>query len=215
MSRKLNISFSHGIILATFALTACIDFACTSSRLANMWKDPEFKNPPMTNMLIVASSKNPVNRRIWEDAIVSGLSVQGVTSTPSYRLFADSIPNPDQVGAVVQEKKFDGVLFIKRLPAQVSTNYVPGYVKSEQVTRYNERSKSYVTFYRDVQQPGYTDSSKVVRHEVSVFDTQEGGHLVWDGIGELLNPDSREEVRNEITGLVIPELAREGIIPTK
>jgi len=215
MQTKLKISLSKVIILATIAILASIDFGCTSSSLTNMWRDPNFKNPPMTNMLIVAAKKNPVNRRIWEDEIVAELSAHGVMSTPSYRLFTDSIPDPDQVGAAVQEKKFDGVLFIRRLPTEISTNYVPGYVKSEQVTRYNERTRTYSTFYRDVQQPGYTDTNKVVRHEVNVFTTQEGSSLVWAGTGEMINPSSREAVRGEITGLFVPELARQGIIPTK
>ncbi len=215
MLTRLKINSSQGIILAVIALLASIDFACTSSRLTNVWKDPEFKNSPMTNMLIVAAKKSPVNRRIWEDVIVAELSAHGVTTTPSYRLFEDSIPDPDQVGAAVREKKFDGVLFIRRLPTEISTNYVPPSIKREAVTRYNERKQTYSTYYRDVQQPGYTDTTKIVRHEVSVFTTQEGGHLVWSGTGEMIDPSSREAVRNEITGLVIPELARQGIIPAK
>jgi len=202
-------------VFALASLSVFIDFGCSSSRLANMWKDPAFQAPPMTNMLVVAASKNPANRRIWEDAFAGGLTPQGVTSTQSYRLFADSIPNPDQIGVAVQEKKFDGVLFVKRLPSRVSTDYVPGYVKSEQVSHYNDRTKSYETFYRDVQQPGYTDTTKIVRHEVSVFTTQNGGSMIWTGTGELIYPNSREEVRNEVTGLVIPELSRQGIIPSK
>ncbi len=215
MLTKSKISLSHTLVLATVAILASIDFGCTSSRLTNMWRDPNFTNPPMTNMLIVAAKNNPVNRRIWEDEIVSDLSAQGVASTASYRVFPDSIPNPDQVGAAVQDKKFDGVLFIRRLPTQISTNYIPGSVTSEAVTRYNERTRTYSTFYRDVQQPGYTDTSKIVRHEVDVFTTQDGGSLVWAGTGEMINPSSREEVRSEITGLFVPELARQGIIPIK
>lgn len=215
MPTRLWISSSQVVILVAAAILAFVDFGCTSSSLTNMWRDPNFKNPPMTNMFIVAAKNNPVNRRIWEDEVVAELSAHGVTATPSYRLFADSIPDPDQVGAAVQEKKFDGVLFIKRLPTQVSTYYVPGYVKSEAVTRYNERTRTYSTFYRDVQQPGYIDTNKVIRHEANVFATQEGGNLVWAGTGEMINPSSREAVRSEITGLFVPELARQGIIPTK
>ncbi len=215
MLTKLKINLSQVIILATITLLASIDFACTSSRLTNMWKDPEFKSPPMTNMLIIAAKKNPVNRRLWEDEIVAELSAHGVTTTPSYRLFPDSIPDPDQVGAAVREKKFDGVFFMRKLPTEISTNYIPGYVKSEAVTRYNERKQTYSTFYRDVQQPGYTDTTKIVRHDVSVFTTQEGGRLVWAGTGEMIDPNSREAIRYEIAGLVIPELALQGIIPAK
>ncbi len=212
---RLKINLSHGFLLTTVFLFALINFACTSSRLTNVWKDPEFKNPPMTNMLIIAAKKDPENRRIWEDVIVAELSAKGVASTSSYRLFADSIPDPDQVRVAVQEKKFDGVLFIRKLPTEISTNSVPGNVKGELVTRNDERTNIYSTFYRDVQQPGYTDTNRVVRQEVNVLTTQEGGRLVWAGTGEMINPNSREEIRDDIASLVIPELARQGIIPAK
>ena len=216
MMTRLRIRPSHVSILATTAMLASIEFGCTPSQLTNMWRDPEFKNPPMTNMLVVAAKRNPVNRRLWEDEIVTALSAHGVASIPSYRLFADSIPDPNQVGTAVREKRFDGVLFTRRLPTEISTTYIPGAVKSEQITRYNPRTQTYTTFWRDVQQPGYTDTSKVVRHEVSVFAAgEEGGRLVWAGTGEMINPSSQEAVRDEVTGLIAPELARQGIIPAK
>ena len=167
----------------------------------------------MKNILIVAAKRNPVNRRIWEDEIVTSLSDQGVVSTPSYRLFPDSIPSPEQVGSTIRDNKFDGVLFIRRLPTRISTNYIPGDIKSVQVTQYDERTKTYSSYYKDVEQPGSTDTDRVVRHEISVFTTQpEGGHLIWAGTGELINPASRDEVRQEISGLISPELARQKII---
>jgi hypothetical protein len=215
MPTRSRFNLSQVILGFTIGILAWTDFGCAPSRLTNMWTDPTFKNTPMRNILVVAAKNNPVNRRIWEDEIVAELSAYGVAATPSYRAYPDSIPNPEQVGAAVQEKKFDGVLFIRRLPTQVSTNYIPGYTTSEPVTRYNERTKSYSTYYREVQQPGYTDTTKTIRQEIDVFSTKGGSTLVWAGTGEMINPSSREAVRNEITGLFVPELSRQGIIPPK
>jgi hypothetical protein len=216
MKTSLKISLVCLIILTTVISIASIDFGCTSSSLTNVWRDPEFKNPPMTKMFIIAAKKKPVVRRLWEDEIVASLSVQGVKSTPSYRLFADSIPDPSQVAAAVRENEFDGVLFIRRLPTKISTSYVEGYVKKVPVTRYNKRTQTYDTFYREVQEPGYTDTTKVARNEISVFTTQpEGGFLIWAGTGETIDPSSRQQVRHEISSLIAPELVRQGIIPEK
>lgn len=215
MPPQLKTGILQVIVLASIIILASSDFGCAPSRLTNMWRDSAFKSSPMTNMLIIAAKKNPVNRRMWEDEIASELSVHGARSTPSYRLFADSIPDPDQVGAAVRKQKFDGVLFIRKLSTETSTNYIPGVVKSVAVTKYNERTQTYTTFYQNVQEPGYTDTNKVVRHEASVFTTEENGRLVWAGTGEMINPSSREEVRSEITDLIVPELARQGIIPAK
>jgi len=203
-------------LLVAAGLLSSLNSGCTSSRLTNVWKDPELLGPPMTNMLIVAGKNNPVNRRLWEDEIASALAEHGVSSTPSYRMYPDSIPDPDEVAAAVAEKKFDGVMFIRRLPTQLSTVDIPGTVTHEKVTQFDQRTQTYSTFYRDVRQPGYTDTNRVVRHEVMVFTPQkETGHLVWSGTGELINPSSRDAVRSEIAGIVIPELGKQGIIPAK
>ena len=51
------------------------------------------------------------------------------------------------------------------------------------------------------------------QYGVWIQSTKENGELVWAGTGEMVDPNSREAVRNEITGLIAPELARQGIIP--
>jgi hypothetical protein len=48
--------------------------------------------------------KSPVKGRIWEDIIASELSAHDVTTTPSYRLFADSLPDPGQPQALFKRK---------------------------------------------------------------------------------------------------------------
>lgn len=126
MPKKLEFGTLQVIVMPVIAMLASLDFGCVSSHITNMWKDPEFTSPPMTNVLVIAAKNNPVNRRLWEDEIVAALSAYGVSSVCSYRLFADSIPNPNQVGTAVREKKFDGVLFIRGLPTEISTTYVPG-----------------------------------------------------------------------------------------
>ncbi len=202
-------------LLPAIGVFAAITSGCSSSDLTNEWRDPEF-NQPMVNVLVVAAKHNPVNRRLWEDELAAVLSSYGVTSQRSYQLYPDSIPNPDQVGASVKERKFDGVLFIRRLSTEISTTVVPGTVERKRVTQYDARTQTYSTVYQDVQQASYTDTTRTVRQEVIVFAAQpSGGRMVWAATGELINPESRDEVRNEIAGLIVPELSKQGIIPAK
>jgi len=210
-----NIAFSIAVIVSV-GMLATIHTGCAPSRLTNEWKDSELLGPPMTKMLIVAGKSNPVNRRLWEDEMAAALGEYGVTAVGSYRLFPDSIPDPNQVAAAVADKGFDGVMFIRRLATQTTTAEIPGTVTREKVTQYDKNTNTYSTIYRDVQQPGFTDTNKVVRHEIMVFTpAKETGHLVWSGTGEMINPSSRDAVRSEIAGLVVPELGKQGIIPQK
>jgi hypothetical protein len=193
----------------------CMEFGCSSSRLTNTWMDPSFRDQPMTNILVVAVKKNPVSRRIWEDGLVAELSAHGVASTPSYRLFPEAVPDTQQVVGAVQERRCDGVLVVRRLASETAAYDRPGYVRSIPVSRYDRLTQTYHTIYREVYEPGYSDTLKIMRHDINLWSTKEGGQLVWAGTGETLDPSSREEVRSEITGLIIPELVRQGIIATK
>ena len=216
MSPNSNHSLGKSIACTLLGLFSMLYFGCSSSQLTRMWKDPEFNNSPLKNILVVVAKNNPIYRRLWEDEFSNGLSAYGETAVCSYKLFPDSIPTPSQVSEAVQDRKFDGVLFLRRLPTEITTKYVPGLVHSEKVTQYEPRSQTYSTFYRDIRQPGFIDTTKVIRHEALVFTTKgEGGHIIWGGTGEMINPSSMEEVRNEVTSLIIPELSHEGIVPTK
>jgi hypothetical protein len=213
---KQKISLLQILPLVSIVISVFFTQGCTSSRLSNEWRDPAFASPPLKHILVVAPRKNPINKRLWEDVLVSGLAAEGVDATPAYRLFGDSIPSPDDIGAAVKEKSFDGVLMVKRLPTQISTFYVPGTAKEETVQRFNRFTQSYETVFRDVQQPGYTDSDRVVRNQVDVFSSAGGnGILMWSGTGEIIDPSSRDAVKNEVADLIIPELAAQGIIPKR
>jgi hypothetical protein len=170
----------------------------------------------MTTMLVVAGKNSAVTRRLWEDEIVATLSTHGVTATPSYRLFPDSIPNPDQVSGVVRDEKFDGVLFVKKLASRMTSTAVSGGLSVVEDTRYDPHTQSYSSYYQSAIAAVPVDSDIVVRNEVSVFSTdKEGGYLVWAGTGEAINPHSPEDFRDEITKLIAPQLAQDGIIPNK
>jgi hypothetical protein len=203
------------VVFVILVVLSCIDVGCVSSQLTNTWMDPSFKDQPMTNILVIAVKRNAVSRRIWEDGLVAELSAHSVVSIPSYRLFPNAIPDTQQVVTAVREKKCDGVLMVRRLPSQTATYDRPGYVRSVPVTRYDRLKQTYYTIYREVYEPAFSDTLKIMRHEIELWSTKETGQLVWAGTGETLDPSSREAVRKEITDLIIPELARQGIIPTE
>ncbi len=189
----------RGVLLIILGVLSGIECGCVSSQLRNVWMDRSLKDLPLTNILVIAAKKNAVSRRIWEDGFVAELSAHQVACTPSYRLFPKAVPDTQEVVAAVGEKKFDGVLVVRRLATDIATYDKPAYN----------------TIYREVTESVSSDTLKIMRHEITLWSTKENGQLMWAGTGETLDPTSREEVRGEITGLIIPELARQGLIPTK
>jgi hypothetical protein len=53
-------------------------------------------------LLNISSSRDPVGRRIWEDALSTEPAGDAVTPTSSYQLFPDARPDTDQALGVVQ-----------------------------------------------------------------------------------------------------------------
>jgi hypothetical protein len=192
---------------------ACLAGGCSSSELANLWKDPEFPKEPIRNVLVVALKQDALKRRLWEDGFADALQKQGVQTTASYRLFPSALPDTQQVVDVVRERGYDGVIVVHKLDTETSTRYVEGYVATRPVTAVSHWSGAYYTYYEDVYRPGYTETERVVRYQVDVWSTLEGGRLVWSGTSRTLNPSSGDQVRTEITGLIVPELSRKRVIP--
>ena len=186
--------------------------SCSTSVLVDEWNDPSFHESPLKKILIIAIRKNPVQRRIWEDAFVGELSKKGVMSTSSYKLFPDALPDTDQIIETVQKNGFDGILVTRILQKETETHYVESYVTSESKLRYNPFRNSYSTYYRDVEHPGFVDSSTVDRRGIEVWVIRDKERIIWGATSNTPEGNSLETVKNNIVDLVIPELLRYGII---
>jgi hypothetical protein len=188
--------------------------ACASSvGMVNLWKDPDSPKQPMTNVLVVAMKNDAALRRIWEDGTCAALTRYGVHATPSYRPFPTAVPDTQQVITAVRETGFDGILVTHRLDDQTAKTYTPGYTALQPVTVRNPWTGMYQTYYESVHTPGSVETSRVVRHQTDVWSTLEGGHMVWTGTSEVMDPTSSVQVNREITRRLLPELSRQHVIP--
>jgi hypothetical protein len=201
----------RGMLCCFFALMA----GCASSQLVDVWSDSTFQAPPLNKILVISVSRNPAQRRLWEDAFSSGLSNHGVAATPSYRLFPDAVPDTSQVIQVVQSNGFDGILVCRRLPAEAYPQYTEGYVTTEQSLRYSRRGQRFMTYYRDVAHPATVDSQKVDIRGIDVWATRNEGQMIWTATSETPEPNAVQEVRSEIVNLVMVELKNRKIIASK
>ena len=201
------------LILASSCLAASVLGGCTGgTQLVEMWKDPTATSAPIQKMLVVAVMRDPLSRRIWEDGFVSQLEKRGVTATPSYDRFPNQAPDTLQLEGLVQERGYDGVLFTHRQGTSTQTTYVPGYTRLEPVWVRSRWSLNYTTYYREVYEPGYTETDKIVRHRVDVWSTRDDWRLVWSGTTESVNPTSSRDVNRQIAKLIVPELLNQGVI---
>ena len=200
------------ILLAAFILAGAA--GCATTELVNMWRDTTYRQR-MGNVLVLAMHRDAARRRLWEDGFASQLERHGVRATPSYRLFPAAIPDTQQVVGAVRENDFDGVIVTRKLGEATRTRSVPGYTTVEPVTVFNPWYGAYVTYYSEVYQPGYTETEETVDYETNVWTTREGGRMVWAGTSRTVDPSSSQEINEEITKLIVPELAKQDIIPER
>lgn len=202
------------------AAVSCILIAmasCSTSHLVNVWNDPEYHDAPLKKVFIIAVRKNPVQRRIWEDAFVTELSECGVKAFPSYSLFPDELPDTAKVIQTIQEKGFDGILVTRLLNKATETNYIESSVTTEIRTRYSPLKKRYTSYFQEVQHPGYVESSDVYRKSIELWRVRDMDNvrIVWGATSNSPERNSVKDVQNDIAELVIPDLIRCAIIEAK
>jgi hypothetical protein len=186
--------------------------SCSTSVLVDVWQDPSYHGSPLIKVFVIAIRKDPVQRRIWEDAFVAELSKYGVLAESSYHIFPDVLPDTNQIIQSVQEKGFDGILITRLLRVETQTHYNQSYVTREQTSRYNVFKKYYDNYYRDVQHPAYIDSQNVVRRAIDVWVIRRDEQLIWSATSNSPERYSLKSVQDDIADLVIPKLMKSAII---
>ena len=188
---------------------------CGTTRLVEIWSDPSYSAGPLNKILVVAFRPDPVQRRVSEDAFVATLQKRDTVAVPSYQLFPDAIPDTTALRQTIATERFDGVLVLVRAEREKIETYVPGYTTHEEVTTYDRRWKEFVTLRETVQHEGHTETVVTIRIQTDLLLAQDGGRLLWSGKSETIDPTSRQQVRDSVAELVVSELQRKKLIPTK
>lgn len=209
----------NGIALCTAVLTgmaAVVIFAvgCGSTQLVNLWKDPSYNEAPLNKILVVAMRKDPVRRRMWEDAVVAALGKQqgGVFAAASYQLFPDAVPDTSALQENSKDQGFDGVLVVARIERSEITTDIPGYTTAEPVIKYSRRWKTYVTRLESIYHPASTDTSTVVSVRTDLLLAQEDGRLVWSATSKAVDPASTDQFRSAVADNVAAQLKKTRLI---
>lgn len=204
----------YKIIILAAAMMSLFVIAqgCSSSSLVDVWHDASYKEAPLKKVLIIAMRNEPTQRRIWEDAFVGELAKTGTNALPSYHLFPDGLPDTDQVIRTVQDNGFDGILVTWPLFSQTKTNYIPGYVTTDQDLRYSNFRKRYDIYYHNVRHPGYVEMETIDRRAIDVWVIRNEDRMIWSATSMTPELNTTEAVQEDIANLVIPELAKNGII---
>ena len=206
---------AHSLAFAAFAVGALALLAgCGSTRLSEHWRDPAWSGPALHNVLVMVVRKEPARRRLWEDAFVAELRKRGITATPSYRTFPDSVPSEDAIDDVMQQTSYDGIILSRRrAPRNSGTTCRPASWGIGGGRRWGGFYGRYRSYYGAVYQPGYVETDRVVTNETSVWDARKDGNMVWSATSRSREPEQCERPGVGPRGRGRVPLAKDGIIP--
>lgn len=186
-----------------------------SSQMTNQWHDASLTPGSVHNILVVAIRKDPVRRRVWEDAYVGELAARGIAATASYRRFEAASPDTQQVIDLVRKESFDAVLTSARLPDEETTRYVPGMVRPERIRAYDYYGRFHNSWV-SVQDPGYTETDTIMRMQTDLWSAAtKGGRLVWSGTLRTLESSGPSTAQQAVSRHIMPELQKQGWVPAK
>jgi hypothetical protein len=192
-------------ISALLFIVVLVGGCSSSTKLISTWRDPRFEGPIKFNKtLAIAVNKDPMTRRVTEDAIVAQIAPG--RAAPAYQVLTDA----DRVnGQVVMEKAkalgFDGIVSMRLLGNQV---------RPMQTTQDDENG--FYTFYDGgmvmVGDPGPLQTEKVTSIETRIYSVADA-MPIWSGVSQTIDLSTIKEAVGEIAKAVRSELRKEKLLP--
>jgi hypothetical protein len=198
LSRAACASSGLAVVAALGFASAC----STPTTETNVWKSSSYSAGPMKKIAVFGGKMNETDRRTLEDAFVGALARYGTRATPSYAIFANQTPPPDQaaIRTTLQSAGYDGALVstLKGIQDQVyvapDTDWAGGF---------------YGAYWGA---PAYVQTDQFVKFETTLWDPG-SGKMVWSTTTQTENPSSNKDFDQSLLKTVVPSMAKAGLLP--
>lgn len=186
-----------GMLIGGLAL---IVSACASTTLDMTWRDPTYEGRPFAKVLVIGSTDNADNRRIFEDILAGELTSRGIGAVASYTL----IPNEadvkrDKVVEAVKTYGADCVLSTRLVGVETRAAQVPlqsANAGAMDMYRYYSPMEPQTTIQQDY---------RVANLETNLFDAGTG-KMVWWGRSQTFPTTDMRRIGRELGQNVIKAL---------
>jgi len=183
-----------------FVGLASLFSACASTTLDMTWRDPTYEGRPFTKVLVIGSTDNPDNRRIFEDIVVNELKSRGVEAVASHTLIpSEGDVKRDKVVEVVKTSGADSVLSTRLVGIETKTAEVPTQSPGAgdvDLYRYYSPMEPQTTVRQDY---------RVANLESNLFDARTG-KMVWWGRSQTFPTTDIGRMSRELGENVIKSL---------
>jgi len=127
MSRTVFSNARRAALIVGIAMLA----GCAAPTVLNtQWVNPQARDkPPVRSILVMAITRDPNNRRNFEDQMVSQLAARGIKAVPSYRFAPDAgAAESVKLEQAVRDAGVAGVLLTRVVNVSEQVNVTPAMV---------------------------------------------------------------------------------------
>ena len=185
--------------------------ACAGTKLTHTWVDVTYRGKPVSDILVIGVTHKKDNRQSFEDKFVAQLKVSGVEAVSS----SDVIPIPpdlelkkEDILNAVNKFKNDAVIITHLVGVKEKESYTPPERNQGDYYAY------YGWAYGDTHKPGYYRTHTLVRLATQLYDVKTE-KLIWSGESESLDIGSTNEIIDDVIEVLIKDLKKNKLLPTK
>jgi hypothetical protein len=185
--------------------------ACAGTKLTHTWMDEAYQGKPVSNILVIAVTYKEDNRKSFENKFVAQLKAAGVKAVSSSNVIpipADLELKKDDVLKVVKKFKNDAVIITHLIGVEEKESYTPPVRDQGGYYGY------YGWVYGYTHEPGYYRTHTLVRLTTNLYDVKTE-KLIWSGKSESLDPDSTNQIIDDVIEVLIKDLQKNKLLPTK
>jgi hypothetical protein len=203
-------------------LMATIISACSSTKLADSWKNPDYKVFNPKNILIVGVTPNLEVRKAFEFQLKNELNSRQINALQSTVVFEKSFQDSEQTESEirVQVNKLLNAGYDTILVSTIKgVDYKESY--SGESSKLDHRLRKFIGYYLVYQDAyfnqEYYNSYKVFHIETSLYNLKKDSDksLVWSGTYDIVDPNNVEESINDYVKAVVKSLEKEELISKK
>ena len=204
--------FANQLLLAVCAL-ACS--ACASTAFESTWKSPDAKPLQLRDRRVAAVfvSRDPLLRRIAEDAMAREITARGARGVAAYTFLSDSeVRDRETAQAKAATLGFAAAAVMRVVGRETQYRHEPPHVIVWARPPYRGIWRDYWGWgWGTVWAPGYLREERIVKVETLVYSLEDD-HLVWAGVSRTFEPLRIESFIAELAVAVSEEMARAGLI---
>lgn len=187
---------------------------CASTRLTSVWKDPKYKGPGVSSVLVIAVTAKEDRRRLFEKTMAGALTEAGVRAVVSSELLpAMRQLDRSDIKQAAMDSRVDSVIVTHLVGIENKEVYQPPIYDSNMYNSTAGLGTYYAIAYNYVSYPGAVYDRTEVRLETNLYRT-ESEALLWHASSMTVDPKSVGGAIQDLTAALVERLKNSGLLKT-